>query len=351
MVDDNKLLSELDKELQRRKRQLETWAWDKQINQKASLEDIDLLILRHYLQDMKLWASNRTIDDYLSDKNKIEEFIPPLMGKIGVDRPLHPKNFALMIFGKSPMPIFEVDPFSVTCILPAHPRHRIMKQLSEAENDIIAKNYLNAFEKLKRILNDDIYNYRAMELFCEVNNLMGTPEHVLSLVASKTIDFQHFRLNTLILMAETLSLKKDENTIVLSKKLLEIVVKNRLELQQLIKIAATWSKLGDDKSVIDFVNRVQNEYIHFAYNSYLLDAKGRALINLAKKSKTIFNEGRTRQIKNTSKIDFENYVSTATHVLSDAYNHAENEIQKNYILKALDYIKMELLPLRYKKIK
>jgi ATP-dependent DNA helicase RecG len=495
----------LERELLRRKGQLEPW--DKQINQKANLEDLDLLILRQYLQDMKLWDPNQMIEDYLSYKNKIEEFVPPLLGKLGVDKPLYPKNFAIMVFGRSPidfctgaysifsifdgvdkgkqhledqwitgtiveqahkliellnvettvlidksaknanqtkypqialkeavvnavvhrdyeidqptrvevyqdrveiyspgglpfnvdktkfklgkskaawrnqsfgrifrklnlaqhqgtgiariitsmqeegcpMPIFEVDDFSVTCILPAHPRHQIRKQLSAVENDIIAKNYLDAFEKLRRILNDDIYNYRAMELFCEVNNLMGTPEQILSLIISQSIDFQHFRLNTLIIMAETLSLKKDENTIRLSKKLLEIAMKNRLDVQQLIKIAATWSKLGDDKAVIDFVNNVINEYVHLTNNPYLLDQKGRAFIQLAKKSKQIFNERPTRQIKNKSKIDFENYILESKKILRQAIENAENEVQKSYILKALDSIDADLLPLQQRK--
>jgi hypothetical protein len=226
-----------------------------------------------------------------------------------------------------------------------------MKQLSEAESDIIAKNYLDAFEKLQKILNDDIYNYRAMELFCEVNHLMRTPEQILLLIASKSIDFQYFRLNTLIIMAETLSLKKDANTRTLSKKLLEIAMKNRLEVQQLIKIAATWNKLGDDKAVIDFVNEVIKEYVHLASNPYLLDQKGRALIQLAKASKQIFNERHNRQIKNKSKIDFENYILGAREILKQAIENAENEVQKSYIFKALDSIDTELLPLQQRKMK
>jgi predicted HTH transcriptional regulator len=250
-----------------------------------------------------------------------------------------------------PMPVFEVDDFSVTCILPAHPRHRMMKQLSEVENDIIIRNYLNAFEKLRLILKEDIYNYRAMELFCEVNNLLATPEQVLALLSSQPIDFQHFRANTLVVVAETLSLNQAENAANLSKKLLTIAMKSRLDIQPLIKIAATWSKLGDDKAVIDFVNETMNEYISFSNNPYLLHEKGRALIHLAKKSKAIFNQQQSRQIKNKSKIDFENYILEAKKTLAQAVENAENEVQKNYISKTLNTIDIELLPLQQRKIK
>lgn len=93
--------NELERELLRRKGQLEPW--DKRINQKSSIDDIDELVLRQYLQTMKLWFPNKAINNYLSDKEKIEEFIPPLLGRAGINKPLHPKNFALMVFGKSPI--------------------------------------------------------------------------------------------------------------------------------------------------------------------------------------------------------------------------------------------------------
>jgi len=326
------------RELLRRKGQLEPW--DKRINQRSTIQDIDELVLRQYLQSMKLWSNNKSITDYLSDKEKIEEFIPPLLGRNGIDKPIHPKNFTLMVFGKSPIdfcagaysiftifegidkgkqqaetqwitgtvveqakkliellniessvaidknlenanqtkypkialkeavvnaivhrdyeidqptrvevfadrveiyspgglpfnldkekfmegkakaswrnqafgrifhklnlaqhqgsgiekiitsmrdegcpnPLFEVDEASVTCILPAHPRHRIMRQISEAESDIVIQDHTSAYKKLDSVLKIDIYNYRALELFCEVNNILGTPGNVFELI-------------------------------------------------------------------------------------------------------------------------------------------------------------------------
>jgi ATP-dependent DNA helicase RecG len=89
------------RELLRKKGQLEPW--DKRINQKSSVLNIDYLVLRQYLQNMNVWTNNKNIDDYLSATEKIEEFIPPLLGSIGIDKPLYPKNFTLLLFGKSPI--------------------------------------------------------------------------------------------------------------------------------------------------------------------------------------------------------------------------------------------------------
>lgn len=491
----------LERELLRRKGQLE--AWDKRINQKASVLDIDELILRQYLQNMKLWSANKSLTDYLSDKEKIEEFIPPLLSRMGVDKPQHPKNFTLMVFGKSPIdfcvgaysiftifdgidkgkqqaetqwitgtvveqtnkliellniestiaidkgtenanqskypkialkeaivnaivhrdyeidqptrveiysdrieiyspgglpfnldkhkfqagkakaswrnqafgrifhklnlaqhqgsgiekiitamqeegcpqPIFQIDDDSVTCILPAHPRHRIMKQLSEAESDIVIRDYNAAYKKLIEVLNADIYNYRALELFCDVSNLSGRPYNVLELMLSKNVDFQQIRSNTLVVISETLSLiKNNKEAEKLSKELLSIALNGRLEERQLIRVAFTLKKLGDDKAVIDFVNRTLQQYPNLSNNSFLLDQKGRALIDLAKRCEETFNESTNSRIKNKAKEDFERYITDAQKVLSLAYESSENTIDKDFIERALNYIKTEMLP-------
>jgi predicted HTH transcriptional regulator len=489
------------RELLRRKGQFEPW--DRRINTKSSITDIDELVLRQYLQTMKLWSSNKSITDYVSDKEKIEEFIPTLLGRTGIDKPSYPKNFTLAVFGKSPIdfcvgaysiftifegvdkskqvaetqwitgtvveqankliellniestiaidkssenvnqvkypkialkeavvnaivhrdyeidqptrvevyndrveiyspgglqfnldknkfkegkaqaswrnqafgrifhmlnlaqhqgsgiekiissmqeegcpkPIFEVDDDSIRCILPAHPRHRIMKQISEAESDIVIRNYPSAFKKLKAVLNEDIYNYRALESFCAVNNLLETPEKVLELFLERTIDFHQIRSNTLVVVSETLSsVKNDKRAELLSKELLDIALNGRLEERQLIKVAYTLKKLGDDKSVVDFVNKTILQYPNLSKNSALLDQKGRALIDLAKLCESTFNENTSSRIKDKAKEEFERYITDAEKTLSLAYEHSENTVDKDYITKALNYIKIEMLP-------
>lgn len=489
------------RELFRRKGQLEPW--DKRINLKASITDIDELVLRQYLQSMKLWYSNKSINDYLSDKEKIEEFIPPLLGRVGIDRPAHPKNFALMVFGKTPIdfcigaysiftifdgkdrskqhgetlwitgtivdqatrlieflniestiaidkgaenanqvkypkialkeavvnaivhrdyeidqptrievysdrieiyspgslpfnvnkekfkqgnaksswrnqafgrifhklnlaqhqgsgigriiasmqeegcpdPIFDVDDESITCILPAHPRHRIMKQIAEAESDIVIKDYMSAYKKLHDVLKEDIYNYRALELFCDVNNLLKTPDQVLEILLSKEINFQQIRPNTLVVISETLSLAKNNRKAeLLSKDLLEIALRGRLEEGQLIKVAFTLKKLGDDKAVVAFVNDTFSKYSNLSTNPLLLDQKGRALIDLAKRCEDTFNENNNPRIRSAAKREFERYITDAQKALSLAYENSENTVDKDYISKALSYIDAEMIP-------
>jgi ATP-dependent DNA helicase RecG len=95
------------------KKQLEPW--DKRINNNADISHIDLVILRDYLQEMNLWSPKKAIEDYISDKEKLSDFVPPLTGTIGLagnlardlDRELKPKNFTLLMFGKNILDFFE----------------------------------------------------------------------------------------------------------------------------------------------------------------------------------------------------------------------------------------------------
>jgi ATP-dependent DNA helicase RecG len=93
------------RELLIRKRELEPW--DRRINHSSTIENIDLVIFRDYLQEMGLWSSHKALEDYLSDTEKLADFTPPLMGKKGLDNTLRPKNFTLLMFGKKLLNFFE----------------------------------------------------------------------------------------------------------------------------------------------------------------------------------------------------------------------------------------------------
>ncbi|TAK34035.1 MAG: hypothetical protein EPO28_16595 [Saprospiraceae bacterium] len=487
----------IQRELLRRKEQLEPW--DKRINQKAEVADLDQLLLRQYLQDMKLWSPSKTLDEYLSDKDKIEEFIPPLLGRLGIGRPLHPKNFSLMVFGKSPIdfcpgayaiftlfdgpdrsrqhgeaqwitgsiveqarkliellniessiaidkssevanqakypkialkeavvnaivhrdyetdqpvrvevysnrieiyspgglpynldkekfkkgnakaswrnqafgriftrlnlaqhqgsgigriiesmkeegcpaPSFEVESESLTCILPAHPRHQIMKLLSDAESEIVIKDYQSAYKKVREILKQDVYNYRAVELFCEINMLLNSPEKVLEFLLANKIDFEQVRPNTLIALSETLSIVKDNRQAEeLSKNLLSRAASGRLEERQLVKVAYTLKKLGENKKVIEFIDDVFSKYPNLANGSNLLQQRARAAIDLAKLCKsTILERASSYRIRTKAREDFEKYRQQAERDLNSAFQHAESPIDKEWISKDLEYLK------------
>jgi len=81
----------------------------------------------------------------------------------------------------------------------------MLRALYDVENQIALRNYSKAFTKLEEILKQDIYNVRALEFYCQINTIMGTPERVYALIKSNQPDFDKITPGTLITMAETLS--------------------------------------------------------------------------------------------------------------------------------------------------
>ena len=494
----------IQRELLRRKGQLEPW--DRRINQQTSINDLDQISLRQYLQDMRLWNPNKTIDQYLSDKEKIEEFIPPLMGKLGVDKPLHPKNFTLLVFGKDqslcsdgaysifatfksedrsqplgevqwikgtiveqakkliellniestiaidkdsqdgpnqikyptialkeavvnalvhrdyeidqptritvfsdrveiyspgglpfnvneekfkkgeataswrnqslgrifsllqlaqhlgsgipriirsmeeegcPPPIFEVESDSITCILPAHPRHQMMKRISEIESDIVIKNYQSALKKVTQILEEDVHNYRALELYAEINKLLETPVKVFDFLKGQQIDFEQVRSVTLITISEVLSLIENSvEAVELSELLLRKALRGRLEEKQLIRVGVTLKKLGDNKGVVDFVTNILNDNPPLKTNAGLLQLRARAAMNLAKICKEqIDNKKIKLNLNNKAKQDMKRYLSLAEKDLNLALENVQSFVEEDWLSRDLEYFKTEMKPL------
>jgi len=349
------------RELLIRKRQIKPW--DRRINTESTIQDIDLIIFREYLQEMGLWSQNKALEDYISDKDKLSDFTPPLAGTIGLDKTLRLMNFTILMFAKNPLnffegaytvfsnykgndrsestaerqmitgtivqqarklierlnfesftafdkttespnkakypaialkeavinalvhkdyesdqpvrvtvfdnriefyspgglpiqvnkqkfvkgeataywrnqalnylfnklqlaqaegqgiptifkamkeegcpePVFEIDSNSLTCILPAHPRHQMIRDMNDIESKIVLGDYDEAIDQLEKILKNDKYNYKALNLFCKVNNLLHTPEKVLLFIKQNKIDLKKINPGTVTVIAETLA--------------------------------------------------------------------------------------------------------------------------------------------------
>ncbi|MFQ5631051.1 MAG: ATP-binding protein [bacterium] len=146
--------------------------WDKRINLQATINDIDLVILRDYLQEMGLWSSEKALDDYLSDKIKLSDFVPPLAGRIGMAGDYRPKNFALLMFGKKPLRFFD-GAYTIFSIYPGKDRseptaerHEIIGTVVQQAKRLIellrAESY-TVFDKTSKKPNKVKYPGRALQ--------------------------------------------------------------------------------------------------------------------------------------------------------------------------------------------
>jgi len=86
------------RQLMENKRQ--TVPFDKRPNPNTRAFDVDLTFFTNYLEEMGLLKSGREAEYYISDSEKISEFIPPILAKKPLDGDYCLHNFALLAFGK-----------------------------------------------------------------------------------------------------------------------------------------------------------------------------------------------------------------------------------------------------------
>jgi len=485
------------RELLTRKKAVEPW--DRRINYEATTDDIDFLILRDYLQQMKLWDSNKPLEDYISDKERLSSFAPPLAGKEGLTNIIRPRNFTLLLFGKNPTkffsgayaifsiyhgkdrseptaerievvgtvveqtkrliellntesytafdkthehpnqvkypiralreavvnalvhrdyesdqparitvfsdrieinsagslpraidpekfkigkaspywrnqtlayffnklqlaqgegqgiptiirtmleegcppPIFEIGEENLLCILPAHPRHELLRELTNIENMIILGNYKEALLKLEELLKNDPYNFRSLELYCEVNNLLKSPGRVYGFILTNNLDFSKINSGTLIIIAETItSIQDHPDAHKMANDLMSKAAVGRLEETEIKRIAINYRKLKDNEKAIAFINEAISRTPTLAVSATLLELKAKAKIDLAKKCMdTAKNPDTSSNLKRRAWEQSRSYLDEAEKDLNKALDSVNNETEKEYILRDLDFLK------------
>ena len=497
------------RELLVKKNQIEHW--DKRINSKATIDDIDLLSLREYLKEMSLWDNNKALEDYLSATERLSSFVPPLAGKESLSDILKPRNFSLLLFSKDslnyfsgaytvvsiykgldkseptaekheltgsivaqarkaiqilnaetytafdkqdnlpnqlkypiralqeavinslvhrdyeideptritvfsdrieihspgslpraidkakfiigkanpfwrnqtlayffnklqlaqaegqgiptiirtmkeegcPDPKFEIDTESVTCILPAHPRHTLIKSLHEIANDIIINKYEDAYKRIEDILKLDSYNFRAIDLLCEISNIQKKPELLLDFLTSSGVLLEKINPSTLINIADTISTIKDNPKVSAFASLISKHATGvSLEEKQIERVVIALNKLRKSEEVIDYVKRIFIEKPSLTSNIKLLENRARATMDMAKICiETAKNYKTSKQMQAKAWERARVYLDDAERDLMNALNNADGEVEKDYISRDLDFLermkKIAQRPRRY----
>lgn len=474
--------------------------WDKRINSNADLKDIDLLILREYLQEMRVWDPNKALEDFLSDKERISSFIGPLFEKEKLTAILRPKNFTLLLFSKDPLlffsgaytvfsiykgkdrsettaerheitgnivqqarkciellnaetytafnktdntpnqlkypqralqeavvnclvhrdyeidqpsritvfadrieifspgslpraiekskflegkstpfwrnqslayffnklqlaqaegqgiptiirtmkeegcpkPIFEIDSQSLTCILPAHPRHSLMKEIHNIENEIILGKHKQASAQLFIILKNDPNNFRAIDLLCEVANISGEPQIIFNFLVENQIDFSRLNANTLTNVAEIIAhIKENDKLEEIANRLLSFAKSISFEEKQIEKLTISMKKLGQNEELIQFVNKSIEKNQSLTRNIILLENRARAKMDL---SKICIDTGKNIQKYKSPTIrakawdNARKFLLEAERDLNIALENATSYVEKDFIIKDMEFL-------------
>jgi predicted HTH transcriptional regulator len=251
-----------------------------------------------------------------------------------------PTIFRTMKEEGCPNPSFEIGTDSITCILPAHPRHRIVRELQEIQDKIILGRLDEAKEQTLNLLETDLYNFRTLDLYCEVIAKQKRPHELYHFISSKNLDFYALNPNTLINIAEILSSQRDDkNYEVLANRILSVALSGKIEENQVVKAVVNLKKVSEPDNVIRFIGEAFSKYPSLANNATLFEKRATAKMDLAK---ICINTG--RDFKSTPKTKARAWemcrqlLGEAEKDLSKALEFVDNPNERFFIESHIDFL-------------
>jgi ATP-dependent DNA helicase RecG len=227
----------------------------------------------------------------------------------------------------NPDPVFELADDCVTCILPAHPRHALLKRIKSVEEALVLGKVSEARNDIEELLSNDPYNVRTVDLFINVARMQSDENLVANFVMKQMDVIASFPRTSLVLLAEGLvhSDNPSRRNKDLATKLLALAGQAIVDEADARRTAIAMRKAGEIESVVSFVDR-QLE-LHPGWKSpALLKLRGRALIDMAKKAlETARNPDITPQLRGNARLQVSRYLDRAGVDLEEAKAHADGD--------------------------
>lgn len=244
-----------------------------------------------------------------------------------------PTIFRTMREEGCPEPTFELETDSITCILPAHPRHRIVREIQAIQDKIILGRLDEAKIQVLSLLDNDVYNYRTLDLLCEIAGKLQQPEALYKFITDKQLDFYALNPNTLINIAEILIQKKDVKEYQeLANKVLSIALSGKVEEGQVVKAVVSLKRIGLPEEVIKFIGEVLVKYPALSTNATIFEKRATAKMDLAKKCISTGRDKKSNPKTRTRAWDMcKMLLDEAEKDLIKAISLVENATEKNFI--------------------
>lgn len=238
-----------------------------------------------------------------------------------------------------PEPTFLIEPERITCVLPAHPRHAMLREIQAIENKIIIGRYDDAIQQLTELLQEDPSNFRALELLCQASVATKNMRPLLDIVNRNFDSIQNTNAATLLTISESLlNFAEDEQTRIIAAKLNVIASSRSLEATELRRAAINLRKLHENDKALELIEGMFLRDSSLRKNSSLLQLAGKAQIDLAKKCiETARNRDTTRDMKVRAWNLCREYLSKADRNLNSALELA-TEFEREYIERDIEFL-------------
>lgn len=239
-----------------------------------------------------------------------------------------------------PPPNFEIEPESITCILPAHPRHQIIKDIQGIQDKIILEKYEEAKTEILRLLELDMYNFRVLDLYCEIGVKLNEQVDILHFIEKNKIKLGDINPNTLVTIADTLlQIKDNKEAGKVANTALNIAFQGKLEENSLIKAVISLKKVGEPDEVIALINEAIRRNTNLAHNATLLEKRATSKMDLAK---TCINTANAKDSSPRTKAraweKCRELLNEAESDLTKAMQASEHSVERYYIEKDIQFL-------------
>ena len=240
-----------------------------------------------------------------------------------------------------PPPRLTADDNFVQCVLPAHPRHALLRDLRAVEQALAIGDEHKAQELVGQVLSRDPLNSRALQLFAEVHHALRDPGPIAQHLVQHAAHVDSLPASVLVQLAEALvaSDTAPESKKILSNKLLASASRGRLEERELRRIALAMVRGHEEPAALALLEKHLLEHPEWKRSASLLQLRGDALIGLAKRCRfTAKKRDIAPQTQQRSWREFHAYLADAERELQDARALSVDQHLTDQIRVNLDYI-------------
>jgi len=241
----------------------------------------------------------------------------------------------------SPDPRFDLEEASVTCVLPAHPRHELLRHVAEIERLLVQQDITEAQAKLNTLLESQPAAPNLLGLLAQISIAQKRPERVGEYIRERSLDPSDFPTATVIQLLEALRDSANSEDRNLAKIWIGPISKRRLEADEVKRVAVALRKLDRDEDAVQLIGRfIALQSSPLAVPAALYDMRARAKIDLAKKCvETARNPSTQRDLRGRAWDQCRQYLEEAESDILTAIENEPSPREKEFIERDLLFVR------------
>jgi ATP-dependent DNA helicase RecG len=224
-----------------------------------------------------------------------------------------------------PPPRFALSEDSVTCILPAHPRHARMRDLQKIEQDISLGRISEATQALERLLSDDPYNFRTIALLTELARSTQDDSAVVRFALRHHAELHRLPAAAQLSLADALTASRGidpQERGNLVRELLRLAGQGRMELGDARRLIIAHLAVQDEQEALAAVERMLHDHPEWNQDPALLQLRGRTWLQFAKRCKrTLAKRTLTPLLRSNAERDLGGFLERAERDLRASLAH------------------------------